>query len=81
MLRTALVAVTGFVFSIGTVQAAELPAKVRAKRVHAVVVEGVTQQVEVWGPAGRTRLAFYDLTDPYWIRPMCLKGTRVVYVR
>ena len=78
MLRIVLAvfAVLAMAVPFGAVSAAELPARV-------VVKKGVVavERVEIWGPCWRRRLPFYDITDPDWIRPMCLQGTRAVYVR
>ena len=77
MLRIAL-AVLAIVLPLGAVSAAELPARIVVKKYARVAV---MDRVEVWGPCWRRRLPFYDITDPDWMRPICLRGTRAVYVR
>ena len=78
MLRIALaLAVTASMLPLSVASADEMAGKRARKRVVAVA----TEQIEVWGPSWRRRLPFYDITDPDWIRPMCLVGHRRVYAR
>jgi len=70
MLRIAL-AVLVLALPLGAASAAELPVRV-------VVKKSAAERVEVWGPCWARYLPFYDITDPDWMRPICLRGTRAV---
>ena len=77
MLRIALaLAVTASMLPLGVASADEMAGKRARKRVAVA-----TEQIEVWGPCWRRRLAFYEITDPDWLKPVCLLGHRRVYVR
>ena len=80
VIRIAFLAAATGALLLNSASADEMANKGKARK-RVVAMERVSEQVEVWSPCWYTRLAFYDITDPYWIRPMCLKGTRTVYAR